>query len=196
MFESIIKQESDAIKSIPYSVNYRIATDIIHTRVHHLGGKLITSGVGKAGQIALNIATTFSSTGTPSVFLHPVDAQHGDLGVIQPQDILLLISNSGETREIVKLVSLADELHGVPLPAIVITGVPGSKLDELSTLSIHTGHPDEVCPLGLAPTTSTTVMTVIGDILISMMTTKIELTPEQYALRHHSGYLGEKARNS
>jgi arabinose-5-phosphate isomerase len=194
MFRSIRQQEADAISNIPYS-DYGKAVGMI-MKLHYFGGKLVTSGVGKAGQIALNIATTFSSTGTPAVFLHPVDAQHGDLGVIQPNDVLLLISNSGETREIVKLASLAYKLHNTILPTIVITGNPESSLDKLSTVSIHTGNPKEVCPLGLAPTTSTTVMTVIGDILISMMTDRIGLTPEQYALRHHSGYLGDKARNA
>jgi arabinose-5-phosphate isomerase len=195
MFESIRQEEADAINNIPYSDAYGKAIEQI-MRVHYFKGKLITSGVGKAGQIALNIATTFSSTGTPAVFLHPVDAQHGDLGVIQPNDVLLLISNSGETREIVKLASLAYKLHNTILSTIVITGTPESSLDKLATVSIHTGNPKEVCPLGLAPTTSTTVMTVIGDILISMMTDRIGLTPEQYALRHHSGYLGDKARNA
>lgn len=194
MFESIIQQEATAVKNIPFSDNYAEAIRLIHTHVHHFGGKLITSGVGKAGQIALNIATTFSSTGTPSVFLHPVEAQHGDLGVIQTDDILLLVSNSGETREIIELIALANNLHNRITPVIVITGTRGSELDKLSTITLFTGNPKEVCLLGLAPTTSTTVMTVIGDVLISMMEAEISLSPIQYALRHHSGYLGKKAK--
>lgn len=194
MFGSIIQQEATAVKNIPFSDNYTEVIRLIHTHVHHFGGKLITSGVGKAGQIALNIATTFSSTGTPSVFLHPVEAQHGDLGVIQADDILLLVSNSGETREIIELITLANNLYNRETPVIVITGTRESELDKLSTVTLFTGNPKEVCLLGLAPTTSTTVMTVIGDILISMMEAEIRLSPVQYALRHHSGYLGKKAK--
>ena len=150
--------------------------------------------MGKAGQIALNIATTFSSTGTPAVFLHPSDAQHGDLGIIQPNDILLLVSNSGKTREIIELCNLVKGL-GYQLKVIVITGNPDSKLGHFSDVTISTGHPDEVCPLGLTPTTSTTVMTVIGDALVVLMMHKIGFTAADYAKRHHGGYLGDKSRN-
>ena len=150
--------------------------------------------MGKAGQIAINIATTFSSTGTPAVFLHPSDSQHGDLGVIQENDILLLISNSGKTREILELVDLAENLYA-GLPLIVISGNPESALAKCADAFIFTGNPDEVCPLGLAPTTSTTVMTVIGDALVVAMMTKIGFTSEDYAKRHHGGYLGDKSRN-
>jgi arabinose-5-phosphate isomerase len=150
--------------------------------------------MGKAGQIAINIATTFSSTGTPSVFLHPADAQHGDLGVMQENDVLLLISNSGKTREIMEIVELTNRLYeGIPL--IVITGNPESDLGKMADVCIATGNPKEVCILGLSPTTSTTVMTVIGDILVVSMMKKICFTAEDYAKRHHGGYLGEKSRD-
>ncbi|MBQ7551580.1 MAG: SIS domain-containing protein, partial [Bacteroidales bacterium] len=167
--------------------------DMIVEQVHKKKGKLVTSGMGKAGQIALNIATTFSSTGTPSVFLHPSEAQHGDLGLIQPNDIMLLISNSGKTREIVELVSLARGLYP-SIKFIVITGNADSLLALEADALLYTGNPKEVCTLGLTPTTSTTIMTVIGDILVVSTMKKIHFTNEEYAKRHHGGYLGEKSR--
>ena len=191
--KDLLKQEADAIQSIPVTVAYEKAIDIIEERVHKLKGKLVASGMGKAGQIALNIATTFSSTGTPAVFLHPSDAQHGDLGVIQPNDVLLLISNSGKTREILELVQLADNLHK-NLPLIVITSNKDSQLAQLANVCLETGNPKEVCILGLTPSTSTTVMTVIGDVLVVMMMKRIGFSNEEYAKRHHGGYLGDKSR--
>src|SRR5665647_2562396 len=93
----IFKREASAIKKIPITSSFEVAIGIIYTQVHGKNGKLVTSGMGKAGQIAHNIATTFSSTGTPSIFLHPSEAQHGDLGILQENDVLLAISNSGKT---------------------------------------------------------------------------------------------------
>lgn len=191
--EDIIKYEANAILNIPIDYNYPKAVEILYQRVHKQRGKVVASGMGKAGQIALNIATTLSSTGTPAVFLHAADAQHGDLGVIQQNDVLLFVSNSGKTNEIIRLLELARNLYA-ELPLILITGNPEGTLSKLADALLLTGSPQEVCPLGLTPTTSTTVMTVIGDILVSMMIKKIGFTAEQYAKRHHSGYLGEKSR--
>ncbi len=100
---SLLEQEAEAVRNIPVTPGYEEAVSLIVKHVHDLGGKLIMSGMGKAGQIALNIATTFSSTGTPAFFLHPSEAQHGDLGIVCKNDIMLLISNSGKTRELVEL---------------------------------------------------------------------------------------------
>lgn len=190
---AILQHEAEAILNIPVTENFAKAIQLIHQQVHEKGGKLVSSGMGKAGEIAQNISTTFSSTGTPAVFLHPSDAQHGDLGVIQPDDVLLLISNSGKTREILELVELADRLYK-DLPLVVITSKAESKLAKISDVCLLTGNPKEVCPLGLSPTTSTTVMTVIGDVLIVLMMDKIGLTNEEYTKRHHGGYLGSKSR--
>jgi len=189
----VIVQEALAISKIPVTCEYNKALDILYQRVHNKKGKVVTSGMGKAGQIALNIATTFSSTGTPAVFLHPSDSQHGDLGVIQENDVLLLISNSGKTREILELVGLAENLYK-GLPLIVISGNPESILAKKADAFLYTGNPEEVCPLGLTPSTSTTTMTVIGDALVVAMMTKIKFTSEDYAKRHHGGYLGDKSR--
>jgi len=191
--QSILAAESQAIASIPYSDDYDKAVELIVEHVHRRGGKLVTSGMGKAGQIALNIATTFSSTGTPAINLHPSEAQHGDLGVLQPNDVMLLVSNSGRTREILDLVALARNLYA-QVPIIVISGNADSPLSKMADASLVTADADEVCPLGLTPTTSTTMMTVIGDILVVNVMRLTGFTRADYALRHHGGYLGTVSR--
>ncbi|HPT11936.1 MAG TPA: SIS domain-containing protein [Bacteroidales bacterium] len=191
--KDIIREEAEAILNIPVTENYGEIIQLIYKHVHQLNGKLVTSGMGKAGQIAHNIATTFSSTGTPSIFLHPSEAQHGDLGVLQKNDLLLVISNSGKTREILELLDLKNNLYP-EIPVIVITGNDKSPLWERADVAISTGGPAEVCPLGLTPTTSTTVMTVIGDALVTLMMEKIGFTMTEYSKRHHGGYLGDKSR--
>ena len=190
---SIIEKEANAVCNIPINESYGIAVDLINEQVHNQGGMLIISGMGKAGQIAMNIATTFSSTGTPAHFLHPSESQHGDLGIMRKNDIMLLISNSGKTRELEELVVLSKGL--VPdVKIIVITSNPDSPLAKEADVCLLTGAPEEVCPLGLTPTTSTTVMTVIGDMLVVSVMKKIGFTNADYAKRHHGGYLGEKSR--
>lgn len=191
--KNIIELESAAITNIPVDINTVDAITLIFKQCHSLKGKLVCSGMGKAGQIALNMSTTFSSTGTPSVYLHPSEAQHGDLGILQENDILLLISNSGKTREIEELIYLAKNLY----PQIKIIGITrnaDSPLAEQSDVTLLTGETVEVCPLGMAPTTSTTVMTVIGDLLVCGVMEQIGFTKEEYAKRHHGGYLGKKAK--
>lgn len=190
---NIFLQEAQAIMNIPVNGAFVMALEAIHRSVHLNGGKLVVSGMGKAGQIAIGIATTFSSTGTPSVWLHPADAQHGDLGVVCKNDILLLISNSGKTREIIELVALSKNLWE-HIPVIVITGAPESELAQQADVCIDTGHPAEMCPLGMSPTTSTTVMSAIGDALVVQMMKRIGFSMSDYALRHHGGYLGKKSR--
>jgi arabinose-5-phosphate isomerase len=191
--KTIINREADAIRSIPVDESYEMAINLIHEHVHQKKGKLIISGMGKAGQIAMNIATTFSSTGTPAFFLHPSEAQHGDLGIMCTNDILLLISNSGKTRELVELVSLSKGLVQ-NVKYILITSNSNSPLAKAADVCMLTGSPEEICPLGLTPTTSTTAMTVIGDVLVVSVMKKIGFTSADYAKRHHGGYLGEKSR--
>lgn len=189
----VIEHEARAVLNIPVEDGFIRALDLIFECVHVKKGKLVASGMGKAGQIAANIATTFSSTGTPAVFLHPSDSQHGDLGVVQENDVLLFISNSGRTREIIELVELANRLHP-GLPLVLISSNREGELVKKADAFIFTGNPREVCPLGLTPTTSTTIMTVIGDALVVSMMEKIGFTAEDYAKRHHGGYLGDKSR--
>ena len=191
--KSIIQREAEAVLHIPVTEDYEKAVELIVTYVHRKNGRLITSGMGKAGQIAMNIASTFSSTGTPACFLHPSEAQHGDLGIVRENDVMLLISNSGKTRELLELVDLTKGLSP-DMEFIVITGNPDSELARQATVCLQTGAPKEVCALGLTPTTSTTVMTVIGDILVVSTMKRIEFTNKDYARRHHGGYLGSKSR--
>ena len=193
MMESIkelLQKEAAAVLNIPVGNEYEKAINMIVEQVHNKGGKLVTTGMGKAGQIAMNIATTFCSTGIPSVFLHPSEAQHGDLGIFQENDLLLLISNSGKTREIIELTQLSRVLNP-NLKFIVITG---NQLAKESDVCLCTGNPKEVCALGMTPTTSTTVMTVIGDILVVETMKRTGFTIMDYSKRHHGGYLGEKSR--
>ena len=192
----IIEQEAAAIKNIPVNDKYGKAVDIIVEQVHNKNGKLVVSGMGKAGQIGQNMATTFCSTGTPAIFLHPSEAQHGDLGILQRNDALLMISNSGKTREIIELLDLARNMHD-DIPIIVITGnkEKDSILANEANVTLFTGHPDEVCPLKLTPTTSITVMTVIGDLLVIETMKRIGFDEIEYAKRHHGGYLGSVSRS-
>jgi len=191
--KEIIEKEIEAIRQIPLSDAYERAIDLIFSQVHQKKGKLVCSGMGKAGQVASNIATTFSSTGTPACFLHPSEAQHGDLGILRENDLMLLISNSGKTREIIELVGLARQL--IPdIRFIVITSNGESELAKSANICLLTGNPPEVCALGLTPTTSTTVMTVMGDLLVVETMKRIGFTVADYAKRHHGGYLGDVSR--
>jgi len=191
--KNILEHEAQAILNIPVDANFEKAMELLYEHVHNRHGKIVASGMGKAGQIALNMSTTFSSTGSPSVFMHPSEAQHGDLGMIQKNDILLLISNSGKTREVLELVELARRLYP-NIPFILISSNPNCDLALAANVTLSTGNPKEVCILGLTPTTSTTTMTVIGDILVVLLMKKIGFNNDDYAKRHHGGYLGIKSR--
>ena len=191
--QQLIEREIEAIRNIPVNGSIAAAVELIYEQVHQKRGKVIISGMGKAGQIGLNIATTLSSTGTPAVFLHPAEAQHGDLGIVCAGDVLFLISNSGKTREILELDHLVKNLCS-DVRVICLTGNSDSEIGKISEVAMYTGHPKEICPLGLTPTTSTTVMTVVGDLLVVLLMKKINFTKADYAKRHHSGYLGFKAR--
>ena len=136
---TVLSQEADAIRAIPITEAYEEVIDLIYKKVHGKGGKLIASGMGKAGHVANHMATTFSSTGTPALFIHPSEAQHGDLGIIRENDVLIVLSNSGKTREILELVELTAALHS-GIPVVVITGNPEGPLAQQSQLVLFTGH--------------------------------------------------------
>jgi len=191
----VLDAEAAAIRAIPVGEVYDEVIELIHQRVHEKGGKVIASGMGKAGHVANHVAMALSSTGTPSLFLHPSEAQHGDLGVLRENDVLLLLSNSGKTREILELVELALALYP-GLAVVILTGNPESPLARQSKMVLYTGNPPEVCPLGLTPTTSATTMAVIGDVLVVLLMQRIGFSPRDYALRHHGGYLGQKSREA
>ena len=131
----LIAKEIEAIQNIPIDGQIRDAVNLIYEQVHVKGGKVVVSGMGKAGQIGVNIATTLSSTGTTAVFIHPAEAQHGDLGVIQKNDIIFAISNSGKTREVIELEFLAKRLYpGIKF--IVLTGNINSELAEKADVTL------------------------------------------------------------
>ena len=189
----MIAKEIEAIQNIPVDGAILDAVELIYKQVHEKNGKVVVSGMGKAGQIGVNIAMTLSSTGTTAVFIHPAEAQHGDLGVIQKNDVIFAISNSGKTREIIELEYLAKRLHP-EIKFIILTGNMDTELVQKADITLFTGGPEEICPLGLTPTTSTTVMSIAGDILVVLLMEKIGFTKAEYAKRHHSGYLGQKAK--
>lgn len=191
--KDLIAKELEAIQNIPVDGAILEAVELIYNQVHEKTGKVVVSGMGKAGQIGVNIAMTLSSTGTTAVFIHPAEAQHGDLGVIQKNDVIFALSNSGKTREVIELEYLARRLYP-DIKFIVLTGNLDSELAKKADITLYTGGPEEICPLGLTPTTSTTVMSIAGDILVVLLMEKIGFTKAEYAKRHHSGYLGQKAK--
>jgi arabinose-5-phosphate isomerase len=152
-------------------------------------GRVVVTGMGKSGHIAGKIAATLASTGTPAFFVHPGEASHGDLGMITRQDVVLALSNSGETGEILTILPIIKRL-GVPL--IAMTGNPASTLAKFATVHINVAVEQEACPLGLAPTSSTTAALVMGDALaVSLLETK-GFTRDDFALSHPGGSLGKR----
>lgn len=152
-------------------------------------GKVVVTGVGKSGLICAKIAATLSSTGTPAFYLHSGDALHGDLGMVMPDDIVVAVSNSGETDEILKLLPHFKH-HGLKL--IVITGNPESTLAKAGEVVLDVRVKEEACPLGLAPTTSTTVALAMGDALAVVLLEQKGFNEADFAMRHPGGMLGRK----
>lgn len=152
-------------------------------------GKVIVSGIGKSGHIANKIAATLASTGTPAFFVHPGEASHGDLGMLSKGDVVLAISNSGETAELLTIVPVIKRM-GISL--IAMTGKPESTLARLSDVHICVSVPQEACPLGLAPTASTTATLAMGDALAVAVLDARGFSADDFALSHPGGSLGRK----
>ena len=152
-------------------------------------GRVICTGMGKSGHIATKIAATFSSTGTPAFFLHPGEASHGDLGMVKDDDVVLLLSNSGETEEILTIVP-ALKRQGNRI--IAMTGRPDSRLAGVADVHLDVSVPEEACPLGLAPTSSTTAALVMGDALAVALLEARGFTADDFARSHPSGSLGRR----
>lgn len=152
-------------------------------------GRVVVTGMGKSGHIGHKIAATFSSTGTPAFFMHPGEASHGDLGMITRQDTVLAISNSGFTNEIVTLLPLLKRLE---VPLITLTGNSESTLARAANVNLDISIRQEACPLGLAPTTSTTVSLVMGDALAIALLQARGFSAEDFALSHPGGALGRR----
>jgi len=159
--------------------------------LYNCKGKVIFTGIGKSGHIARKISSTFSSTGTPSIFLHPAEAIHGDLGIIDKEDVLVIISNSGETEEIINIIPY---LRFLNVPIICITGNINSTIAQKSDVVIDIKIKREACPFNLAPTSSTTAILVLGDALaITLMELK-GFTKEQFAKLHPGGLIGKRLK--
>ncbi len=152
-------------------------------------GRVIVTGMGKSGHIGGKLAATLASTGTPAFFVHPGEASHGDLGMITGKDLVLAISNSGETAEIVTLLPLLKRLG---LPLITMTGNPASTLGKASRVVLNTAVAEEACPLNLAPTASTTAALAMGDALAVALLESRGFTREDFALAHPGGSLGRR----
>lgn len=152
-------------------------------------GRIVVIGMGKSGHIGGKIAATFASTGTPAFFVHPGEASHGDMGMITPKDVVLALSHSGETSELLTLLPLIKRI-GTPL--IAMTGHPESTLARQADIHLNTGVDEEACPLGLAPTSSTTAFLVLGDALAVAMLNARGFTREDFARSHPGGSLGRR----
>lgn len=152
-------------------------------------GRVVVTGMGKSGHIANKIAATFASTGTPAFFVHPGEASHGDMGMITGQDVVVALSNSGNTAEVITIVPLIKRL-GAKL--IALTGNPASTLAEQADISLHIAIDKEACPLGLAPTSSTTATLVMGDALAIALLEARGFSEQDFALSHPGGSLGRK----
>src|SRR5271170_4583669 len=152
-------------------------------------GRVVVTGMGKSGHIGGKIAATLASTGTPSFFVHPAEASHGDIGMITRDDAVLTLSNSGETAEILTILPLIKRL-GVPL--IAFTGNHKSALARIATVHLDIGVPAEACPLNLAPTASTTAALAVGDALAVALLKARGFTEEDFARSHPAGALGRR----
>src|SRR5690242_2134178 len=152
-------------------------------------GAVLTSGIGKAGHVARKLSASFSSTGTPSHFLNPAEALHGDLGSIRRGDVVVILSYSGESDEILRMLSVIKKLGD---PVVAITSGPGNALGRFSDVVLELGRIEEACPLGLAPSASTTAMMALGDALFLSVMRGRRFTADDFALYHPAGQLGRK----
>ncbi len=158
--------------------------------VHGCTGRVIVTGMGKSGLVGRKIAATFASTGTPAYFLHPAEGVHGDIGMVARGDVVMALSNSGETDEVLAVLPTIKRL-GIPL--LVLTGTAGSTLARQADVVLDVGVTEEACPMNLAPTSSTTAALAMGDALAMALLDLRGLRPEDYAALHPRGGLGWKA---
>lgn len=184
---AVIQVETQAISALSAQIddNFVAACKLMFA----CEGRVVVTGMGKSGHIAGKIAATLASTGTPAFFVHPGEASHGDLGMITHQDVLLALSNSGETDEILKILPLIKRLA---VPLIALTGNSKSTLATCATTHINVAVAQEACPLGLAPTSSTTAALVMGDALAVSLLEARGFTRDDFALSHPGGTLGRR----
>lgn len=182
----VLEIESKALSFLARNIGKSFETAV--NRIHDCKGRVVTCGMGKSGIVAKKIAATLSSTGTPSFFMHPSEALHGDLGMLREGDILLALSNSGSTEEIVLLIPALKRLG---VFCIGVSGKDGSPISSLCDLHIHLSVEEEACPIGLAPMTSTTAQMAIGDALAACLMEKRGFKEEDFARLHPGGKLGK-----
>jgi len=182
-----IKDEAQAVLGLISHIddNFNQAVNMMI----HCSGKVIVTGVGKSGHIGAKIAATLASTGTPSFFINPLDVFHGDLGVMSKGDVVLAISNSGQTDELLRFIPMV--LH-MEIPIIAMSGNPQSLLAKYSTCHLNVSVEKEACPLNLAPTSSTTATLVMGDALAIALMKKRHFQPQDFAQFHPGGELGKR----
>ena len=183
----VIQIEQQAVDALKHSINddfVKACQLILECR-----GRVVVTGMGKSGHIGGKIAATLASTGTPAFFVHPGEASHGDLGMITPGDVVIALSNSGETAEILTIVPIIKRLS---LPLISLTGNDDSSLARESNIHLNVGVEKEACSLGLAPTSSTTTALVMGDALAVALLEARDFTAEDFALSHPGGSLGRR----
>ncbi len=188
--KKVLQIESEAIVGLIHKVNDSFEKAV--EMMYNCKGRIIVTGMGKAGIIGHKIAATFSSTGTPSYFVHPVEALHGDLGMIAENDIVLAISNSGETEEILRIITLLETIKKIGARIIAMTGDAESTLAKHSDLIIDISVKREACPMNLVPTASSTAALSMGDALAVALLEKRGFSPEDYAFYHPGGSIGKR----
>ena len=183
----VLMQESKALAKLAKRVDGDFAKVI--NLLAKSEGRVIVTGMGKPGFIAQKVSATMSSTGTPSLYLHPAEALHGDLGRVTRDDVIVAFSNSGETEEIIKLLPIIKKIGS---KLVAVTGNKKSTLAANSDFVINSGVDGEACPMGLAPTTSTTAMLALGDALAIALLEKKDFQPKDFAFYHPGGALGKR----
>ncbi|AOU99777.1 D-arabinose 5-phosphate isomerase [Acidihalobacter yilgarnensis] len=184
---AVIRTESEAVAALSERIDGAFVRACHH--LHACEGRIVVLGMGKSGHIGGKIAATLASTGTPAFFVHPGEASHGDLGMVTAHDVVLALSNSGETDEILTILPIIRRL-GIPL--IALTGRPESSLAREATVHIDVSVAREACPLGLAPTSSTTATLAMGDALAIALLEARGFTAEDFARSHPGGRLGRR----
>ncbi len=183
----VLRIEQEALAQLEQYINddFTLACRLLY----QCTGKIVVMGMGKSGHIARKMAATFASTGTPSFFVHPAEAAHGDLGMVGRDDVVIAISNSGESHEILALIPVIKRLK---ITLICLSSRPESAMGKAADLHLTVKVPQEACPLGLAPTSSTTATLVMGDALAVALLEARGFTAEDFALSHPGGALGRK----
>lgn len=186
--ERVLRLEAESVLALCSRLDDRFVAAV--DQLHRCRGRVIVTGIGKSGIIGRKIAATLASTGTPAHFLHPAEGVHGDLGMVAREDVVLALSNSGETDE---MLAVLPALKRLGIPLILLTGGPTSTLARQADIVVDVGVAEEACPMNLAPTSSTTAALAMGDALAMALLDLRGLGPDDYAALHPRGSLGWKA---